>query len=529
MSNSVFTRWTLLSFWFLFLPFHQSNADAAEKANATMLQGKRGGGDLSAVNVGEPSLMVLNWAEVSRSGEEPRTRPLFNLRGLLALAQPSSAEAQLSGVNIGDYLYNPDSYVSVEPRLSRLLNRSGLVLLPEKNLRAYFGLLHSHTFSSDGIGDARDAFRIARDVAGLDFFAVTDHAEYWWKKASRDWSRLLELEKSESRPGFVALAGFEYSHPVQGHVVVLNSSHWTSFLQTPTLAKFYDWLASDNQAGSISIFAHPGFHKYRNFFDLGHFKFDSRLKSRFVGVETTHKNVWSRSLKGYSGRKSHLDEASELGWWLAPMASQDNHTPFWGVSDQSRIAVLMEEELSRDALMRALARRHVYSTQSPQLQLVLALYNKSELVAVMGDIRSRASVSDEGNFLRLRMIEPNPMLKPQKIEFLIDGRVVRSLTFLDKPSSQAVMYEDSEGERTPWWERLLNNGLVTEKPYDWLLEPFAQLEPEIFEVNVPLSFPPCPVKSKSGKSKAWTFGLRFYQGHNLDYLTTTAPIVVKCD
>ncbi|MEN9826606.1 MAG: hypothetical protein RI953_2351 [Pseudomonadota bacterium] len=506
-----------------------SSAFAAEKANPLGAQNKRSSVDVSTIRLGEPSLLALTWNDVSRNALQPQTRSLFHLRGLLALAQPAAHDAQPGGINIGDYLYNPDSYVSVEPRLSRLENRSNLVLLPERPLRAYFGLLHAHTFSSDGIGDARDAFRMARDIAGLDFFAVTDHSEYWWKKASNDWSRLQELAHSESRPGFVALSGFEYSHPLQGHVVVLNSSRWTSFLQTPSLTEFFDWLSLPEQSDALAIFAHPGFHKYRNFFDLRHFKFDERLSTKLIGVETIHKNVWKRSLKGYGGRKSHLDEALDQGWRLAPMASQDNHTPYWGVSDQSRIAVLLDEEFSRTALVRALSRRHVYATQSPQLQLVMALYGASGLVGVMGDVASRSKVSDENSFLRLRMIEPNPMLKPQKIEFVVNGRVERSLTFLDNPSAQGVLREEPEGDRTPWWERLLNNGLVTERPYDWVLENVPQQEPEIFEVNVPLTFPKCPTKKAGVRSKYWSLMVRFYQGHSSEYLTTTAPIIVDCD
>ena len=40
----------------------------------------------------------------------------------------------------------------------------------------YKGELHAHTSDSDGVGTPRDAYIYARDVAGLDFFAVTDHS-----------------------------------------------------------------------------------------------------------------------------------------------------------------------------------------------------------------------------------------------------------------------------------------------------------------------------------------------------------------
>ena len=39
----------------------------------------------------------------------------------------------------------------------------------------YFGNLHSHTSYSDGSGTPEQAYRHARDVARLDFLAITEH------------------------------------------------------------------------------------------------------------------------------------------------------------------------------------------------------------------------------------------------------------------------------------------------------------------------------------------------------------------
>ncbi len=40
--------------------------------------------------------------------------------------------------------------------------------------KPYFGLLHSHTSYSDGMGTPDDAYKYAKKT-GLDFFALTDH------------------------------------------------------------------------------------------------------------------------------------------------------------------------------------------------------------------------------------------------------------------------------------------------------------------------------------------------------------------
>lgn len=42
----------------------------------------------------------------------------------------------------------------------------------------YYANLHAHTGYSDGARAPRDAFRYARDTAGIDIQATTDHAEF---------------------------------------------------------------------------------------------------------------------------------------------------------------------------------------------------------------------------------------------------------------------------------------------------------------------------------------------------------------
>lgn len=501
---------------------------AAEKATPAAAHAADGMTAQAVLTLAEPELSLMQWQQVSLGDSQPRLAPLFDVRKLLAVAQPVQPAAQQGAADIGGYLFNPESYTAVEPRLSRLVNRSRVQLLPGSHQRAYFGLLHSHTFSSDGMGDVRDAFRMARDVASLDFFAVTDHSEYWWKKSSGEWQRQQAIASEESRADFVALSGFEYSHPLQGHVVVLNSKGWISFLQARSLQGFFDWLAAPQQSGALAIFAHPGFHTYRNWFDLRHFKLDARVRQQFIGVETIHKNVWQKSLRGYRGRVSHLDEALAAGWWVGPLASQDNHTPSWGVADHGRIAVLLDE-LSKESLLSALSGRRFYSTQSPHLQLALGLYDARGLRAQMGDFVNRSDISDGEVFLRLRILEPNPMISPQKIEFLINGQVRRKLTFLDNPSAADEMgFLAQKKRKMSWWERLINNGLVTVAPFEMFLSVREPAEPEIFDVHVPVTLAACPARKRPAAESAWSVVIRFYQGDGGQFLTKTSPLTVVC-
>jgi len=462
---------------------------------------------------------------------------LFDVRKLMTYSKPAHASAQQNTFDFGAYLSNAESSLGVDPNLRRLTNRDDLQLLPELPMRAYFGLLHAHTFASDGLGDARTAMITARDVARLDFFAVTDHSEYWWRRSDATFAEQSQIAREESRDHFVGLVGFEYSNLAQGHVVVLNSTDWTNAWQKRTLEQFFDWLAEPQQSDAIAIFAHPGFHKYRDWFDLAHFQMDGRLQKQFVGVEFIHRNVWRRAMRGYSGHRSFLDEALDQGWHVGPVASQDNHTAFWGVSDGNRLALLLKG-LSRADVLEALKARRFYSTQSPQLQMSVGLYSGNSLLATLGDRINASSIKLSESTLRVRFLEPNSNSVPYRLEVLLNGEPVRSLAFLDSSSGRdfselgdlkSELHTQGRGAvtRDPWWTSLLNNGLVTGKPLSWLFEKQSHVEPEIFDVSVPISWSGC-AEVTNAKQKNWTIGVRYFQGAEGDKLTVTSPIIVQC-
>src|SRR5262245_34330889 len=54
-----------------------------------------------------------------------------------------------------------------------LLSGAGPAAQPDVSV--FFGNLHSHTALSDGSGTPAEAYEHARDVAGLDFLAITEH------------------------------------------------------------------------------------------------------------------------------------------------------------------------------------------------------------------------------------------------------------------------------------------------------------------------------------------------------------------
>ncbi|MDQ7903684.1 DUF3604 domain-containing protein [Phytohabitans sp. ZYX-F-186] len=92
-----------------------------------------------------------------------------------------------------------------------------------------FGDLHSHSGESHlldglpdgegaeepcGVGDRTSLFQYARDVAGLDFYCLSEHD---WQMNDRDWKELQETNDAYLRGDFVTIHGYEWTSATYGH------------------------------------------------------------------------------------------------------------------------------------------------------------------------------------------------------------------------------------------------------------------------------------------------------------------------
>jgi hypothetical protein len=222
-------------------------------------------------------------------------------------------------------------------------------------MNIYFGNLHSHTKYSDGSGTPQDAFRWARDVARLDFYAVTDHGEQvdpyeWWKTGQY-------ANVANNDGAFVAIRGFEWSHPWWGHITVWNTSSYTNAVLDYTMAHFYKWLDQNN---GIAQFNHPGT-------EYGVFEWfspDSRVLDNLVGSETGN-----RKSSNNADPEAYFEWyrfALNQGWKIAPTFGKDNHS--LSFPNGGRTAILAPF-LTRGDLLNAIRARRLYSTDDPNLRI----------------------------------------------------------------------------------------------------------------------------------------------------------------
>ena len=302
--------------------------------------------------------------------------------------------------------------------------------------KVYFGQMHSHTTLSDGTGTVEEAYRYARDNAGLDFFAVTDHSNSFdhtssnsWTAAqiitnggldtynvtSTNWQRGINAAANAFREGeFISFYGYEMTWSGgPGHINTFATAGFASRNNTVLNAKpndsgmraYYDLLKA--APASISMFNHPGT-TFGNFNNFAYY--DAVIGQRITLLEVGN-GEGAIGSGGYFPSYEQYDLALDKGWLVAPANSQDNHRGRWGDSNTARTAI-WTNDLSLDGVYNALRLRRVYSTEVADLEIVY-LVNGMPLGTIFDEIPDTATFTAEitnptsGNFVKEVMLVTN--------------------------------------------------------------------------------------------------------------------------
>ena len=263
----------------------------------------------------------------------------------------------------------------------------------------FVGNLHSHTSYSDGVGTPAQAYAHARDTAGIDFLAVTDHHNMLSELEYADV--LFQADEYCEDGVFVAIAGQEWSgcDTVPGppdHVVVLGADY---VFTTPEydLAGFYDELF---ESGAIGILAHPA----PGSFDRLAYSAVGDL--RIHAVEVRHDVYQPQFI-------TLLDN----GWRLGADGSQDNHDATWG--DGPRWTVALACSLTREDIFDAVTSHRTYATLDRNLELTFRAHG-----SWMGE-----EIEHEDNILlSIDVTDPDAGDNIELIELYQNGLVVNWVT-----------------------------------------------------------------------------------------------------
>ncbi|UCC87962.1 MAG: lamin tail domain-containing protein [Anaerolineales bacterium] len=226
-------------------------------------------------------------------------------------------------------------------------------------MRAYWGILHTHSSYSDGAGPPMLAFAAAR-THGLHFLALADHSN---QLTADEWADTGAQAAVASSPGeFVALRGYEYTHTADGHVTVLNAGAFVSRDDAAydTLPEFYAWLAS--QPDALAEFNHP--FAASDFYD---FAYDVGSAPYLALLEVGNGSELYTQYHTFEGQWM---QALAAGWQVAPANNSDTENAYWGADTAHRTG-LVAPALTETDLLEALRARRAFATEDSNLALTL--------------------------------------------------------------------------------------------------------------------------------------------------------------
>ncbi|MFC1844626.1 S8 family serine peptidase [Thermodesulfobacteriota bacterium] len=238
----------------------------------------------------------------------------------------------------------------------------------------YYGHLHNHSNVSDGDGTPAVAYNYAKNVAGLDFFSLADHAS---AITNTEWTSIKAAADFYNEDGvFAAFWGFEWSSSNNyGHIAVINTDDYCTSTNsaTNTFDELLSWL--DTRDG-VAFFNHPG-REDDNDIEFNHF--NSQPSDKFVGIELFNKGAGFSSYyynDGYysnDGNKSFYDEALERGWDIGASGGEDNHSGTWGTTQNDYRMGVLAEAKTRAAIYNAFMERRFFSTLDKNIALSFEL------------------------------------------------------------------------------------------------------------------------------------------------------------
>ncbi|MCL2564088.1 MAG: S-layer homology domain-containing protein, partial [Oscillospiraceae bacterium] len=326
--------------------------------------------------------------------------------------------------------------------------------------QVFFGMLHGHSTLSDGSGSPEEAFAHARDVAGLDFFALTDHSNWFqpanpnvdpatvdlntFGAASPDWIRGQQAAADAYRTGeFVSMMGFEmtWSGNQIGHINTFGTGGWICRRNTAIanatgfsgLLAYYDLL--ERTPNSISMWTHPGamFGTFNNFAFV-----NPTIRQRMALIEVGN-GPGTPGGSGFFRSFQYYNMALDRGWHVAPSANDDNHGMDWGTANPVRTAI-WTNDLSLEGVYNALRARRVYATEVSDLEIVFKA-NGFPLGTVFDEV-------------------PNELNFTADINSPTTGYVIRSVSIVTNggveiltstPNAQTYFYNETLTNPAPGW------------------------------------------------------------------------------
>ncbi|MEM7480972.1 MAG: CehA/McbA family metallohydrolase [Acidobacteriota bacterium] len=293
-----------------------------------------------------------------------------------------------------------------------------------------WGDLHGHSNLSDGTGTPEDYFRYARDVAGLDVVALTDH-DHWGlpflDQSPERWAEIRQQVEAFHQPGrFVTVLGFEWTNWIWGHrhVLYFDGATYGVAEVLSSLDPRYEhpeqlWDALRGRE-AMTFAHHSAGGPVATDWSI---EPDPELEpvAEVVSVHGSSEAADTPSPIYSAVAGNWLRDALDRGYRLGMIGSGDGHDGHPGhthlISRTGGLAAILTADRTRAGVLQALRERRVYATSGPRILLQTGLDGFP-----MGGRPPASAVA--GGQLDVRVIGTGPL---ERLDVIRSGQVVESI------------------------------------------------------------------------------------------------------
>ncbi|MDH3211872.1 MAG: CehA/McbA family metallohydrolase [Myxococcales bacterium] len=306
-----------------------------------------------------------------------------------------------------------------------LAAESNPLLVTAGGPRILWGDLHGHSALSDGTGTPEDYFRYARDVAGLDVIALTDH-DHWGipplASTPANWQEIQRQVKRFHAPGrFVTLLGYEWTSWVYGHRHVLyfgDEGEVYSSVDATYESPSDLWKALEGQP-ALTFAHHSAGGPIATDWT---FPPDPVLEplTEIVSVHGSSEALDSPGVIYSAVPGNFVRDVLDRGYRFGFVGSGDSHDGHPGLTQiagsSGGLAAILSDDRTREGVLKALRARRVYATNGPRIVLRAALgeHPMGSTIAAPGGGAVRGE-------LFVHAIAPDPI---ERVDLIRSGEVV---------------------------------------------------------------------------------------------------------
>ncbi len=320
-------------------------------------------------------------------------------------------------------------------------------------MNIYWGDVHTHSaFSSDCIVREKlqrtpnDLMVFARQAAGLDFFAVTDHHQPWDAPRHRlgreAWKNTIAAVQQHHTPGeFLVFPGIEFRCPRGDTAVIFNWLPDYAEIDRPDwvdIRTLWEELAGKDYL-CIPHFHNPGSLAEGEWWDhiAGGVEPVLEIFSCHDSYEGEHVLERGRAMI----KRFRYDRTGaylvEHGYHYGMCANSDGHKGHVGTSG---LTAVYAPFLTREAILGAYRKRHVYGTTNARIRLLFTANGE-----LMGSVLPNVSQRD----LAIEVIGENVL---KKIELFHNGELFKR--FVPEGKSFHLRFTEYDDEPASYYVRV---------------------------------------------------------------------------